>query len=164
MNSTPGGSALASMTMGSWAGHMWQMNPKVWLRGVMAIGLNYPTGLALLYIPGVMALRGRSVPARFRWAWLAVIGVNLAFAISYRVPDQQSFFIPTYAAAGALIGLGAAQVFHRRLTWAVGFALAILVVPVYALLPTVLRLPAVASRLPLPRAIRLPTAIPMPSI
>ncbi len=146
-----GGSVLASMTMGSWAGRMWQLNPRVWVRGLLAIGLNYPTGLALFYIPGVIALARLARPSGFRWAWLAVIAPNLLFAMTYNVPDQQSFFIPTYAAAGPLIGLGAAWVLRGRSAWAAALLLGVLVIPVYAALPTIVRQPEIAKRLPLPR-------------
>lgn len=147
----PSGSALASMTMGSWGGRMWRAEPRVWLKGLLAILLNYPTGLALLYIPGVLALWRSPLPGRFRWGWSGVIAINLLFAMTYNVPDQQSFFVPAYAAASALIGLGAAMVLRNRAAWTAAFALAALVVPVYAFLPKIVRLP-IARRLPLPAA------------
>jgi hypothetical protein len=147
-----GGSAAVSMTMGSWAGRMWQLNPRVWLRGLLLVGMNYPTGLALLYIPGVWALLRSPLPGSFRWGWLTVIAVNLLFAMTYNVPDQQSFFVPFYAAACPLIGLGAVQVLRTRASRAVALALGVLVVPVYAALPVILRVPAIAHSLPAPEA------------
>lgn len=153
---SPSGSVIASMTVGHWGGRMWQMNPRVWLRGLLLIGLNYPTGLALLYIPGVLALRRPGLPKAFRWSYLAILSINLLFAMTYNVPDQQSFFVPTYAAAAPLIGLGAVLLFKNRVSWMVAFVLAVLVVPVYAALPTIVRQPLLASRLPLPKANILP--------
>jgi hypothetical protein len=142
--------ALGSATTGEYAGRMWQFSPamwKVWLRGVLFIGLNYPTGLALLVIPGVVALYRNTVSAAFKWGLLGAAGVNLLFAITYRVPDQQSFFVPAYAALSLLIGLGASLLLRRRLAWIEAFGLAILVVPIYAKLPGILQEPQVAARL-----------------
>lgn len=147
----PGGSALASVTMGSWGGQMWRAEPRVWFKGLLMILLNYPTGLALLYIPAVLALWRSQLPGKFRWGWLGVVGINLLFAMTYNVPDQQSFFVPAYAAAAPLIAIGAAQVLSSRAAWTAAFALGALVVPVYAAMPTVLRSP-LAQRLPLPKA------------
>lgn len=142
--------ALGSATTGGYAGKMWQLHPsmwRVWLRGVQYIGLNYPTGLVLLVIPGLVALYRNSASMAFKWGLLGAAGVNLLFAMTYRVPDQQSFFVPAYATLAPLIGLGAALLFRRRLAWADAFLLAVLVVPIYAVLPKVLQDPVVASAL-----------------
>ena len=138
--------ALGSATTGEYAGKMWQFHPsmwRVWLRGVLYIGLNYPTGLVLLVIPGLVALYRNSASAAFKWGLLGAAGVNLLFAMTYKVPDQQSFFVPAYAALAPLIGLGAALLLRRPLAWADAFLLAVLVVPIYAVLPKVLQDPVV---------------------
>lgn len=143
--------ALGSATTGAYGGQMWQLHPsmwRVWLKGVMFIVLNYPTGLALLVIPGLAALHRHAAGTAFKWGLVGAAGVNLLFAMTYRVPDQQSFFVPAYALLAPLIGLGAASLFRHPLVWANAFLLAILVVPIYADLPEVLQEPAIASRLP----------------
>jgi hypothetical protein len=145
-------SGLVFATIGEYGSQMLRVTPQVLLRGLRSIGLNYPTGLALLYVPGLIQLFRSPLPGRFRWGWLAVVGVNLLFVMTYDIPDQHSFFVPVYAAAAPLIGLGAAAVLKTRLAWTAAFALGLLVVPVYAVLPAVVRQPVVA------RFVRMPAA------
>jgi hypothetical protein len=143
-------SSLGSATVGQYGGRIWQMDPRVWLRGVLYIGLNYPTGLGLLSIPGLVALQRSPLRSTFKWGWLAVLGVNLLFAMAYNVPDQQSFFVPVYAMAAPLIGLGANLVLRSSQSWGRAFVLAVLVIPIYATLPTLLKNPAIAKPLRIP--------------
>lgn len=146
---------LESATKGL-AGHrMLVLQSKVLLRGILSIVLNYPTGLALLFVPGLIQLARSSLPRSFRWGWLAVVGIQFLFVLPYNAPDQESFYVPFYAAAAALIGLGAAAVLKNRLAWGAAFALGLLVIPIYAVLPTLMQRPAIVARLP-----RLPSDIP----
>jgi len=149
-------SGLTSATVGEYGARMLQFKPKVLLRGLLSIGLNYPTGLALLCIPGLVQAVRRPLPRPFVWGWLAVIGVNLVFVMTYDVPDQHSFFVPVYAAAAPLIGLGAVSLLKSRSRWTIAFVLALLAVPVYAALPAIVRQPAVAKLLPLPAVSQIP--------
>jgi hypothetical protein len=141
--------SLTSATAGDYGGQMWQVNPWIWLRGILYIGLNYPTGLALLCFPGLVALYKAHVGRSFKWGLLGATGANFLFAMTYNVPDQQSFFIPTYAALTVLIGLGASLVLRHPPAWTGAFLLAVLPVPIYAVLPTVLQMPE-AQHLPVP--------------
>jgi hypothetical protein len=152
----PGGSAIASMTVGRWGGQMWQIKPRIWMRGLLAIALNYPTGLALLYIPGVLALGRQGLSGALRWGWLAALAINLLFSAMYNIPDQQRYFTMVFAAAAPLIGLGAVCVLRSRSAWTAAYTVGLLVVPIYAFLPVIVRQPSIARRLALPAANVLP--------
>lgn len=144
--------SMVSATAGGYASHMWQVDPRmwrIWLRGLLFIGLNYPTGLALLWIPGLVALYRNRVGGAFKWGLLGAAGVNLLFAMTYNVPDQQSFFVPAYGVLAVLIGMGGSLLLRDRLAWIGAFILAVQVIPVYAVLPTVLQQPWV-KHLPMP--------------
>lgn len=144
--------SLVSATAGGYASRMWQVDPRmwwIWLKGLLFIGLNYPTGLALLCIPGLAALYKNPVGGAFKWGLLGAAGVNLLFAMTYNVPDQQSFFVPAYGAMAVLIGLGANLLLRDRLAWVGAFILAVQVVPVYAVLPRLLQEPRIRKRLPI---------------
>ncbi len=113
------------------------------------IALNFPTPLLALIPLGWWALRRE----RHAWFFLTSAGViHLAFAFRYAVPDQYTFFVPSYLFLVLFAGVGTDQVIRR---WPIRAAkvmcpiLALLAPVVYAALPlAVRRLPA--GLVPLP--------------
>ncbi|HPC94218.1 MAG TPA: DUF2723 domain-containing protein [Sedimentisphaerales bacterium] len=75
--------------------------------------LNFPTPNVLLFVAGGVALyKMRSIPA-FRYVLAALLVLFFVFAFRYTVSDRYAFFIPFYATASAVVGLGAHHVRDR---------------------------------------------------
>ncbi len=104
------------------------------LRGLLYLGLNFPTPAALLGLIGLWALR------RFRWPAVArsiaaLLAIHLLWALHYNIVDQYTFFVPTVVLSAVVIGLGADRFLTaRRRAWARWLLIA-------ALLPAVVYLP-----------------------
>jgi len=109
---------------------------------VLLIVLNFPTPNALLFIVGGVALcKMRSVPA-FRSTLAALLVLFFVFAFRYTVSDRYAFFIPFYAIASAVVGLGAHLVRERvprKMITVLIVAFTLLPVAVYAAAPGVAR-------------------------
>jgi len=136
-----------------------QLTAKVVKENIMFIGMNFPTPNVLLAIMGIFALfRIRSERA-FSKVVLGLLVLFLLFAFRYTVPDRYAFFLPFYAMVSIFIGLGSWQLLgggkamsneqlsgNVRLLRGRGkvFAglmifFALLVVPVYAVIPVAAR-------------------------
>ncbi len=134
------GRVIQSATTGGWPALNVGITPSLVGKVVAYVGLQYPTLLiVLLFVSLRSKVRDASL-APVKWAIVGVAGMHFLFAARYPRPDQYSFFVSFYAAAGLLIGLGAWSVIQRW-PWTrwVGVVLAIAPVGVYAVLPTVAR-------------------------
>ena len=109
---------------------------------LLLIVLNFPTPNALLFVAGGAALcKMRSVPA-FRSILAALLVLFLVFAFRYTVSDRYAFFIPFYAVAAVIIGLGTHRIrerLPRQATAMLVVAFALLPPAVYAAAPAVAR-------------------------
>ncbi len=129
---------LQSATSGRFGATPRQLRPVTIIRGLAAMLLNYPTLLVILAVPGMFRLRRIADPV-FAAVFLAATTIQFLFPLTYSVPDQYSFFVPFYAVAAVLIGIGALNIRHRR-PWSILLpALAILPVAIYAAAPTIAR-------------------------
>lgn len=134
---------LASATRGEYGAGPQHVRAWTLARGGLSLLLNYPTLLIAPAIPGAARLwsrRGRSAEAGLLARVLVALAfVQWSFAMTYHVPDQYSFFVPFYALAAVLIGVGSLRVLSRpRWRWVL-YGLAVLPVGVYAVAPDVLR-------------------------
>ncbi|MFO0972609.1 MAG: DUF2723 domain-containing protein [Phycisphaerae bacterium] len=130
---------LRSATRGRFGATPGMIRPATIARGAAAMLLNYPTLLLLLAAGGARRV-WRTLDADVaRWVLPAAAAVQLCFALTYAVPDQYSFFVPFYAVAAALIGIGGDRLMSRR-TWRVALPLlALAAVPIYAAAPRLMR-------------------------
>ena len=100
--------------------------------------LNCPTPNVVLFFAGCAALLKMTATRLLRNVVGALMVLFFAFAFRYTVSDRYAFFIPFYALASAVIGLGASvvqqRVRHRALPGVV-VGLALLPVAVYAVVP-----------------------------
>ncbi|MDP6380905.1 MAG: hypothetical protein QF662_06135, partial [Phycisphaerae bacterium] len=120
-------------------------------RSAAAIGLNYPTPLALAAVGGIVwsvKEKGSSMGRLL----LVMAVVYFAFAVRYPIQPQHTFFVPFYAVCSILIGMGLAQIQIDKKAWrvALGCVLALLPIGVYAALPAAVRwadIPAVKAEL-----------------
>ncbi len=108
-------------------------------RGAAGVLLNYPTLLIVLAVPGAAALLRDAALRRVGGIIVVVAAIQFVFALTYHVPDQYSFFVPFYAVAAVLIGVGASGLLQRRAWRMALFGLAILPAAVYAAAPPILR-------------------------
>jgi len=120
------------------------------------VALNFANVLLPLALVGLWCLRRRAGAAA--WVLYALAAIQTVFAVRYFVPDQFTFFLPTYAMMAVLAAVGLDVLVSsgpgwRRLAWA-GVAASIVAMPVlYAVGP------AVAARVA-PSAVRHPRALP----
>jgi len=133
--------SLASAAFGDrWQGAVlntslsWQMIKE----NMLFLVLNLPTPNIVLFPVGAVALYKMSALATFRNLLAALMVLFFIFAFRYTVADRYAFFIPFYAVASVVVGLGAhaMQARFRRpafLLVVAGFAL--LPAAVYALAP-----------------------------
>jgi hypothetical protein len=131
------GQTLQSVLVGQWAGEIFNVSdlPRLLLRTVQYVVLNYPTPLLLVLPVGtVVLLRRRDTFSRLL---VALAAVYFAWAARYKVQDQYAFFVPFYAVASVMIGVGAARLLENRgrLAHAAALATALVPVAVYAVLP-----------------------------
>lgn len=129
---------LQSATSGRFGATPRQLRSTTILRGMAAVILNYPTLLILLAIPGALRLRRFADPL-FAFVFLAATVIQFLFPLTYAVPDQYSFFVPFYALAAVLIGVGAYGLLRRRAWQIILPVFAVLPAAVYAAAPTVAR-------------------------
>jgi len=129
---------LQSATSGRFGATPRQLRPRTIIRGLAALLLNYPTLLIVLAVPGALRLRRLADPV-FVAVFLAAASIQFLFPLTYAVPDQYSFFVPFYAVAAVLIGVGAYNLLRRRTWQLILFALAVLPAAVYAAAPAAAR-------------------------
>jgi Protein O-mannosyl-transferase TMEM260-like len=102
--------------------------------------LNVPTPNALLFLAGAVALCRDKSSAALRNLVAALMLLFFVFAFRYTVADRYAFFIPFYAIASLVVGLGAnavqQRVQHKAFPVLVA-GLALLPVAVYAVAPAV---------------------------
>ena len=132
---------IRSATVGGFGGAVLNVShlPHLLWDSVLYLGLNYPTPLALAGLVGVVVLvRQRETMATLL---VAVAGLYLVWAARYDVADQYGFFVPFYAPAAVIIGVGVAAILKGRRAWVpwAMLALALMPVAVYAALPDVAR-------------------------
>lgn len=129
---------IQSATSGRFGATPRQLRMTTIVRGMAAILLNYPTFLILLAVPGALRLRRIADPV-FAAVFFAAAAIQFLFPLTYSVPDQYSFFVPFYAVAAVLIGVGAANLLQRRAWQLALLFLAILPAGVFAAAPAVAR-------------------------
>jgi hypothetical protein len=132
---------VRSASLGGYGGAVLNLSslPRLFRNSVLYVILNYPTPVALAGFLGVTALvRRRETMATLV---LALAGLYLAWAARYDVPDQYGFFVPFYALASVLIGVGVSVFLRGRRRWVPWALVALALVPVavYAVLPDVAR-------------------------
>lgn len=130
---------IRSATRGRFGATPGMVNVRTIVRGLASLLLNYPTLLILLAIPGVRRLWGDAARRGVAFVVIGLTAVQLAFALQYRVPDQYSFFVPFYALAAVLIGIGARPILTTPRGRVALFALALAPVAIYAAAPALLR-------------------------
>jgi hypothetical protein len=136
---TPAGDVLRSALFGSqYADNVLNAHLSLGLlvRSGEYLGLNFPTPMFLLIVPGLAMLR--RLPERPVGAAIgALLAIHLVWAVRYDVPDQYTFFIPAVVYIAIVLGLGAARLLERwpRMSPAVLVALAALPALVYVPLP-----------------------------
>lgn len=117
-----------------------QLGPRLLVRSILYLGLNFPTPAALLALLGAAFLR-RFRPRYVALSLAALLAIHLVWAVRYDVPDQYTFFIPAVVLISILIGIGADCFLQRRRgVWPrLLFATALLPPLVYAPLPWLAR-------------------------
>jgi hypothetical protein len=122
---------LRSATLGQYGTPITHTRPLTLLRGLASVLLNYPTLLIVFAVPAVRRL-ARAPFGPVAYAMLGVATIQFVFAMTYRVPDQYSFFLPFYAVAAVMIGAGAQPYLSQRKGCAALCALAALPPVIYA--------------------------------
>jgi hypothetical protein len=100
--------------------------------------LNIPTPNVLFFFIGGTALLKPASARLFRNVVVALMLLFFVFAYRYTVSDRYAFFIPFYARASAVVGMGASTVHQRvrqKVLAGVVVGLALLPVAVYAVVP-----------------------------
>ncbi|MCH8148954.1 MAG: DUF2723 domain-containing protein [Planctomycetes bacterium] len=109
-------------------------------RSIAMTGLNFPTPVVLLALPGVWRLArcGRRSLAVLLIGGLVMYG---GFAVRYNVPDQHTFLVPAYIYVAVLVAVGVDgwRVAGRRWAAYVLIALSGVGPVVYAAAPSILR-------------------------
>ena len=100
--------------------------------------LNFPTPNALLFFVGIAALFTTKSASIVRYLLAALTVLFFAFAFRYTIADRYAFFIPFYAVACIVVGLGAYRVqelvrHQGLLVLIAGFSL--LPIAIYAVAP-----------------------------
>jgi hypothetical protein len=91
--------------------------------------LNFPNLLLPAALYGLLRSRHMDVSAAVRWTLLGILAFQAAFALTYGVIDQYTFFLPTYVMLSIFGGVGAARVLRAqpRVRGLVAIAVALLV-------------------------------------
>jgi len=89
----------------SWQSHVLGASLRAVALGGGYVAYNFPNAGLPLAAAGLLALRRRR-PKAAAWAFAALAGVYLLFAIRYPVADQFMFFLPFYAMVAVLAGVG----------------------------------------------------------
>jgi len=135
------GATVRSATVSTFAGAVANVSDIPALLGdsLLYIGLNYPTPLVLAGLGGAWVLWRRR--DGFSRVLLVLALVYFLWAARYKVLDQFSFFVPFYALASVMIGIGAEAIVRSRGVWSRWALVALALVPivVYAALPEVVR-------------------------
>ncbi len=104
--------------------------------------LNFPTPNLLLFVVGCLGVLRMRAASAFRCLLIVLLVLFFVFAFRYTVADRYAFFIPFYAVACVLVGLGVhlvrERVPHPAVTVIIAGA-ALLPVAVYAVAPTIAR-------------------------
>jgi len=136
-----------------------RLTARVTKENFMFIGMNFPTPNVLVGLVGIFASYRISSERAFSNIVLGLLILFLLFAFRYTVPDRYAFFLPFYALVSILIGLGSWRLLGggkalsdeqlssgKRLLSGRGkivaglmIFFAMLVVPVYAVLPVAAR-------------------------
>jgi len=121
------------------------------------VALNFANILLPLAVVGLWCLR-RRVGRGTAWALYALAAIQTAFAVRYFVPDQFTFFLPTYAMITVLAAVGMDVLISngrawRRAAW-IGVAMSIVAMPVLYTFG-----PAIAARVA-PSAMRRSRVLP----
>lgn len=114
--------------------------PRLAVKSVLFLGLDFPTPAALLAFVGLAVLT-RLPQRRFAVTAAGLLAIHLLWAVHYNVPDQFEFFVPSLVLIALLIGLGAASFLsrHGRAWSRATIAAVLLPVLVYAVLPPLAR-------------------------
>ena len=133
--------ALASASVGAYSENVlnFRITPALLIQSVLYIGLNFPTPLILVIIPGFLAVRRLDAGRRF--VLFGLLAVHTIWAVRYNVRDQYVFFIPTVLMLAIFIGFGCARLTERPAKGRrAALLLAALLPPiVYCFLPTIAR-------------------------
>jgi hypothetical protein len=113
--------------------------PHQFKRTALAFGLNFPTPVILLAIPGAWMLVRRTDTRAVGVFALLLALINTAFGLTYRVPDQYVFFYPTYMLLALSCAAGVAAFASTRRRRAVVVSLALLPTAVYEIAPPMLQ-------------------------
>lgn len=110
------------------------------VNSVLYLGLNFPTPVALLIVPGLVGLCTLRL-GTLRAMLLALLVIHLGWAVRYDVPDQYTFFIPSVVLLAVVIGFGATRFLQNRSgTWRIALiAAAAFPAVVYVPLPRIAR-------------------------
>jgi hypothetical protein len=128
-----------SYAVGVFAEDMARVSLTTIRNGLASLALNYPTGMILLMLPGTMKLLKAPTNTMLVRIFLAVLAFHFLFPMTYAVADQYSFFLPFYALASVVIGIGATPWLQRVPLRLALMALAILPVSIYFAGPHVFR-------------------------
>lgn len=131
---------VRSATTGGWEAANVRIGASLLVKVAAYLGLQYPTLLLGLAWVALRVKPLRDADGPIKWTVVAAAAIQFVFAARYPRPDQYSFFVPFYAIAGVLIGIGTWAVVRRwRWTWWVGLVLAIAPIGVYVVLPGMAR-------------------------
>ena len=112
------------------------INLKIVKENIFFIGMNFPTLNILFIIPGLYVLFKLDKQRDFNRIIGVLLVLFLLFAFRYTIPDRYTFFLPFYAVASLIIGLGVYGIQRKyRSISAIAVLLAIMPAVVYIFLP-----------------------------
>ena len=123
---------LLSAVFGRWKEAVFNLGRLGYLgkRSLLFFGLNFPTPLVLLALPGIRYSFTRMGNRPMAGLLLAGTLMYALFAVRYDVPNQNNFFLPMYALVAIYVGIGAAYISqdHPK-AWMAAAAVALLALP-----------------------------------
>jgi len=117
---------------GKWGAEVFNLGdlPRLCKRSAQFFGLNFPTPLVILALPGIVYSFTRFQNVVIARLFLALTILYGLFAFRYDIPNQNHFFLPMYLFVSVYIGLGFAYVFQRYIKfWQLVTTVLLLAIP-----------------------------------
>ena len=113
LDGTPPLDALLSACIGDYGNNVLntRITPQLLMNSLLYIGMNFPSPLLLVVIPGFIAVWRQNPDWRF--ILFSLLAIHTLWAARYNVPDQYTFFIPTIVILAIFIGFGCARLLNK---------------------------------------------------